>query len=115
MIKYNLSQLKKKLLFRKDNEIYFYYNINIDGTVYKTHIRFWRLDTIPELKDKYPKETYVLLIERGDARYALELGNLNIDERHEFHTIEEIIEYLDKKGYLKREDWIIEEKKQNEK
>ena len=28
-----------------------------------------------------------------------------------FHTIDEIIDYLDKKGYLKREDWIIEESK----
>lgn len=73
-----------------------------------TIIQFWRLDVIESLKKEYKKETYVLTTEKYEKMHIQE-GEEIIDERLEFNTIEEIIDYLDKKGYLKREDWIIEE------
>lgn len=74
---------------------------------YMTALTFWRLDVILNLKKEYKKETYVLRIDKGLAKnFDIFSKDLVIDERHEFHTVEEIIDYLDKKGYLKRKDWI---------
>lgn len=102
-----LNEIKDRLA--NGEEFAFWYLDKKEVITYKTQINFWRLDIIPKLKKKYKKETYVLGIERGDARWVLEEGNLIIDERHEFHTVEEIIDYLDKKGYLKKKDWIKNE------
>lgn len=68
-------------------------------------ISIWRLDVVPELKEEYNKETYVVLIEKYDSRYTPE-GNCLIEKRLEFHKIEDIILYLDEEGILKKEEWV---------
>lgn len=106
--KISLQGLKNGLNRGKSYTLFYFtkdYNIK-----YEVVIQFWRLDIIPELKRKYKKETYVLGIEKGDARYTFDENTLLIDEHHEFHKVEEIISYLDKRGYLKKEEWIKDEK-----
>ena len=68
------------------------------------------MDIIPELKQKYTSETYVLTIEKYDSRYVPE-GDLAIDERLEFTNLQEAIDYLVSKGFLKRDDLIKDETK----
>ncbi|MEK6862515.1 MAG: hypothetical protein AABY07_11240 [Nanoarchaeota archaeon] len=100
----NLQSLKNGL--ERGRSFTLAYLIKNKKIKYEIIIQFWRLDVIPNLKKKYKKETYVLGVEKGDARWQIDHENLLIDERHEFHKVEEIINYLDKKGYLKREEWI---------
>src|SRR3989338_8979393 len=104
----SLNSLKNDL--SKGEEFILFYFTKENSTKNEMVVQFSRLDIIPELKKKYKKETYVLGVEKGDARYTLAESTLLIDERHEFHKVEEIINYLDKKGYLKRNDWIKDEK-----
>ena len=101
----SLTDLKQEL---SDGKEYFIdYTTKGKEIDYRTIIHFWRLDIIDkETNKKYKKETYVLLIERGDARYYIEEGNLVIDIRLEFHKLEELIDYLVKNKYVKKSEII---------
>ena len=77
---------------------------------YMTALSMWRLDVIPSIKKDYKKETYVLGIDKGKAKnFDFFSKDLIIDERHEFHTVDEIVDYLDIMAYLKKERWIAQE------
>ena len=103
--KYSINRLKGKLSNKKD--VYITLGEEINGVKYHIDISIWRPDLL--LKGEYTKETYNLSIEEYDAKYRSCNAVKLIDERHEFSTIEEVIDYLDKK-YLKKEDWIEDEK-----
>ena len=103
-----LKDLKNNL--NKKGSYTLFYNLLENNEELQLVFMFWRLDIIKELKKKYKTETYVLNIEKGKPGFdSFHSDELLIDERHEFHTVEEIIDYLDEKGYLKREDWINNE------
>lgn len=102
--KYNLRDLRKKL--SQKELIEFSYENKLKNDIFRTFIRMWRLDLRKDESGEYPEEKYCLLVEKGNIKYYFEEGNLVIDERHEFNKVEEIIKYLDKKGYLKRGEWI---------
>ncbi len=79
------------------------------GLEYVTVVGFWRLDVIKSLKRKYPEETYVVKIEKGDARYVLEEGGLILDEKKEFSKLEDLLDYLDQSGCIKKKDLLKED------
>ena len=106
MKKYTLSQMTGRLSNGKNIII----NINKieDGIEYETDIKIWRVDILPELKEKYPKETYILTIEKYDAKYIYPEGTaLVIDKRMEFSKIEDALEYLFKNKFIMEDELII--------
>ena len=103
MKKYSLGQLKGKLSNGKD--IFITYKIEESGSAYVFRIRIWRLDVIAQLKDHYFNEKYVMILEKQNS----ETGKFTVDERHEFGSVEEILEYLDKNNLVKRNDIIKED------
>ena len=101
------SPSKLKTILQKGTHIAITYSTKPRKTEFYTEIGFNRLDIISSLKKRYKKETYVLTVFKGKAAtFDIFSKDLIIDERHEFHTVEEIIDYLHKKDYLKRKDWI---------
>ncbi len=100
--KYTLRDLRKRLSQKEIIE--FSYESKLKNDTFRTFIRMWRLNLGKDDFNEYPKERYCLLIEKGNIKYYFEEDHLVVNERHEFNTIEEIIEYLDKNGYLKRSE-----------
>ncbi len=108
--KFRISELKK--LTKKFKDIGCFYATRENGVYYRTELSFNRVDIFKQYRKLYKTETYVLTVFRGKLKnFDIFSKNLLIDERHEFHTIEQIIDYLDRKGYLKKEEWIATEKK----
>ena len=111
--KYDLEKIRNLLANFK--QLWYSYVIKLDNKDYLTKISFSRLDIVPELKKEYKKETYVLTIYRGELEGFDEFSDdLVIDERLEFNNIREVINYLDKKEYLKKENWLMEDKPKND-
>ena len=104
MKKYTPNQLNGKLGNRKD--ICIILKEKEEETVYNIEIRFWRADLIEK---NYPKETYILTIQKYDSRYYSSDTTLLVDKRLEFHTVEEVLDYLDKNNFVKKEDLIKNE------
>jgi hypothetical protein len=107
MKKYTLNRLRGVLSNGKD--IYLYSEESENGIFYVKRVSIWRPDVVKSVKEKNTKETYVVTVEKWDKRYSPE-GQELIDESAEFSSLQEVIEYLDKKGYLKKSDWIEDEK-----
>ncbi len=106
MKKYTLNRLKGRLSSGKG--VFFCIKEDKGNIVYNIDIEFWRLDIIKEIKDKYPKETYVLTIEKYNSEYPGDKeGGCLIELRQEFNSVEDIIDYLDKNKFIKKEEWIV--------
>lgn len=106
-LSYLIENLSKKFEFSVS------YLIKEKDVTYRINVHFWRLDVIENLKKVYKSEKYVLLIKKGIAETFDPFYDLLIDERIEFDSFEKLVEYLDKTGYLKREEWIISNEKNN--
>lgn len=110
--KYSLNQLNGRLSNGKG--IFIVLNEYSKKINYIIEIDFFRIDIIKEPyfnKKEYNKETYILTVEKYDSNYpGNKFGGCVIDDRLEFNSIQEAIDYLDK-NYIKKEDWIIEDKK----
>ena len=101
--KHTIAEVKKILNSYK--EMWLSYLTNEGGISYLTQMGFYRYKT-----DSYPGETYILTIYKGkEEGFDIFNKDLLIDERHEFHNIEEIIDYLDIMDYLEKKKWIVEE------
>ncbi len=103
MKNYSLGKLKGKLSNGKD--VFITYKTEESGSAYVFRIRIWRLDVIAQLKDQYTNEKYVMILEKQNS----ETGKFAMDERHEFDSVEEILDYLDKNNLVKRGDIIRED------
>ena len=105
--KYKINNLKgvlsngKWIYLRKDKKIKGK-NYNIDIEICRADLNF--------SEDKDTGERYFLRIESYDNRYPGDKdGGTIIDERLIFKKLEAVIDYLDKKAFLKKGDWIINE------
>lgn len=108
MRKYTINQFKGRLSNGKA--------IDIEKSVYDNNMEYiiWivirRLDILKELKLKYTSETYVVTIEKFESDNPTpEDEALLIDERLEFNSVEEILDYLEEKNYCKKEEIIKDE------
>ena len=104
MKKYTLNHLKGRInngktFFLRLKEQKGDLTLNLD-------INFWRLDIIKNLKKEYGKETYVLTIEKYDSRFYPTNTKCLVDIREEFSSIEDILSYLEKNKFIKKEDLI---------
>lgn len=108
---YTLSRLKGKLSNRKN--VLILLKEKIRGITYNLQIELWRGDLMKPsiMNQKYSEETYILTIEKYDSRYASPNVKCIIDKRLEFSSLTDVIDYLDKNKFVKKSDWIIDEKK----
>lgn len=109
--KYKINELKGKLSNGKN--VFIVLSEKKGKIFYNIDINLFRADLIKKLhsEKEYDKETYILTIEKYDTAYPGDKeANCIIDERLIFNHLRETIDYLDKKRFLKREDWIIDEK-----
>ena len=106
MKKYNLSNLKGavsngKYIFLTSKECKGDIIFNIDIKICRADLNF------KKYKDK--GETYFLRLEKYDSKFPGDKeGGCVLELSVYFRTAEEVIDWLDKKGYLKREEWIKE-------
>lgn len=109
--KHKWNELKNKLGSGKN--ILILLQDKIKGITYNLEINLWRgdLEKPSPMNKKYLSTTYILTIEQYDSRYASSDSDFLIDQKLEFNSLEEVVNYLEKNKILKRDDWLVKEDK----
>lgn len=107
--KYTFKELKGRLSNGKD--VLIVLNEYSKGVHYDIDINIIRADLKGSFsKKKYDTETYILTIEKHDSRYTAFDTECLIDEKLTFIKLEEVVDYLERKKFIKKKEWIINEK-----